>query len=245
MHRFYVPPDSIDRGEAAIQGDAARQIARVLRMNPGDTICLFDGVGDEYIVRLTSFGRDEARGEVIEHRAGQTEPAAQVTLYLALLNKQEKYEWALQKCTEVGASAFVPVLTSRTVAGRPNPSRYERWSRIIQEAAEQSGRTRLPALEPALPFDLAVSTAASRGTAVIPSLGVAIPLAAALEPLTRQPSPTLNIFIGPEGGFTTEEVSAAELEGVIPVTLGPRTLRAETAAVVALSLALHALGDMG
>jgi 16S rRNA (uracil1498-N3)-methyltransferase len=245
VHRFYVPAASITGGEAAIQGDAARQIARVLRMQPGDTVCLFDGSGDEYIVRLTAFGRDEARGEVVERRAGQAEPVARLTLYLALLNKPEKFEWALQKCTEVGASAFVPVLTSRTVAGQPNPSRYERWSRIVQEAAEQSGRTVLPALEPALPFDLAVSKAAFQGTAVIPSLGVAVPLAAALEPDTRQPSPYLNIFIGPEGGFTTEEVSAAASAGVVPVTLGPRTLRAETAAVVALSLALHSLGEMG
>jgi 16S rRNA (uracil1498-N3)-methyltransferase len=245
VHRFYVPPESITSGEAAIKGDAARQIARVLRMQPGDTVCLFDGSGDEYVVRLALFGRDEARGEVVERRAGQAEPAARVTLYLALLNKPDKFEWALQKCTEVGASSFVSVLSARTVAGTPNPSRYQRWSRIVQEAAEQSGRTRLPALEPALPFESAVGHTASSGLAVIPSLGAPVPLAAALKPLARQPSPNLNIFIGPEGGFTTEEASAAESAGVLPVTLGPRTLRAETAAVAALSLALHALGDMG
>jgi 16S rRNA (uracil1498-N3)-methyltransferase len=212
-------------------------------MNPGDTVCLFDGSGDEYIVRLTAFGRDEARGKVVERRAGQAEPAARVTLYLAPLNKAEKFEWALQKCTEVGASAFVPVLTSRTVAGQPNPSRYERWSRIVQEAAEQSGRTLLPALEPSMSFAEAIARASS-GPAVIPALGTFPPITRALDLAPDGPA-RLGIFVGPEGGFTTDEVSAAESAGVIAVTLGPRTLRAETAAVVALSLALHTLGDMG
>ena len=242
MHRFYVPPAAISRGDAAIQGEAARQIARVLRLQPGDTVCLFDGSGDEYEVRLTSLARDEARAEVVERRPGRAEPAARVTLYLALLNKPDKFEWALQKCTEVGAAAFVPVLAARSVSGPPNPSRYERWSRIIQEAAEQSGRTVLPALEPSLTFAEAIARASS-GPAVIPALGTFPPIARVLDLAPGGPT-NLSIFVGPEGGFTPEEVAAAQSGGVEPVTLGPRTLRAETAAVVALSLALQALGEM-
>ena len=241
MHRFYVPPDCIARGEVSIQGESARQIGRVLRMQPGDTVCVFDGSGDEYILRLTSLQRDEARGAIIERRHGTTEPAAQVTMYLALLNKPDKLEWAIQKCTEVGAAAFVPLLTSRTVAGPPAPSRYERWSRIIQEAAEQSGRTTLPALDPALSF----AQAAASSLAIIPTLDAKFSLARALQPVAGRPDANMSIFIGPEGGFTPGEIADAAAAGVVPVTLGPRTLRAETAAPVALALALHALGEMG
>jgi 16S rRNA (uracil1498-N3)-methyltransferase len=245
MHRFYVPPACIAMGEAAIQGEAARQIGRVLRMQPGDTVCLFDGSGDEYVVRLTTITRDEARGEVVERRTGTAEPTAQVTLYIALLNKADKLEWAIQKCTEVGAGAFVPLLSARAVAGPPAPSRYERWSRIIQEAAEQSGRTLLPSLAPALTFSAAISQAAASALAVIPTLEATASLTRALQPLAGQPDATLSIFIGPEGGFTVEEIASARSAGVVPVTLGPRILRAETAAPVALALALHALGEMG
>jgi 16S rRNA (uracil1498-N3)-methyltransferase len=242
MHRFYVPPEAITPGEAAIQGEAARQIARVLRLQPGDAVCLFDGSGSEYIARLTSLLRDEARAEIVERRPGQAEPAAPVTLYLALLNKPDKFEWALQKCTEVGAAAFVPLLAARSVTGPPNPSRYERWSRIIQEAAEQSGRTLLPALQPPLTFAEAIARASS-GPAVIPSLAASPPITVALERAAGRPA-NLSIIIGPEGGFTPDEIAAAEAAGVVPVTLGPRTLRAETAAVVALTLALQGLGEM-
>jgi 16S rRNA (uracil1498-N3)-methyltransferase len=244
MHRFYVPPSCIAHGEATIQGEAARQICRVLRMQPGDSVCLFDGSGDEYIVRLTSLLRDEARAEVIERRAGTAEPAAHVTLYLSLLNKPDKLEWAFQKCTEVGATGFVPLLSARTVTGPPAPARYERWSRIIQEAAEQSGRTVLPALSPTLPFAQAVAAATTESLALIPTLDATIPLARAVEPAARQSAPNLSIFIGPEGGFTPDEIAGATAIGLVPVSLGPRTLRAETAAAVALALALHALGDM-
>jgi 16S rRNA (uracil1498-N3)-methyltransferase len=245
MHRFYVPPAAIARGEATIQGEAARQIARVLRLQPGNTVCLFDGSGDEYVVRLTSLVRDEARAEVVERRPGTAEPAAQVTLYLALLNKADKLEWAFQKCTEVGAAAFVPLLTARAVAGPPALVRYERWSRIIQEAAEQSGRTILPSLAPAVPLAQAIVAASAFSFALIPTLDATVALARALEPLTGQPNPNLSIFIGPEGGFTPDEIAGATAAGIVPVTLGPRTLRAETAATVALALALHALGEMG
>lgn len=245
MHRFYVPPAAIARGEVSIQGESARQIGRVLRMQPGDTVSVFDGSGDEYILRLTSLQRDEARGAIIERRHGTTEPAAQVTMYLALLNKPGKLEWAFQKCTEIGAAAFVPLLTARTVAGPPAPSRYERWSRIIQEAAEQSGRTTLPALDPALPFAQALTQAAASSTAIIPTLHAKVSLARALQPVAGRPGANMSIFIGPEGGFTPDEITDAAAAGVVPVTLGPRTLRAETAAPVALALALHALGEMG
>src|SRR3954468_24836703 len=146
MQRFFVAPHTLAQREVLIGGDEARQISRVLRMQPGDHVCLLDGLGWEYIVRLTTCGKDEVAGAVIEKRLGAGEPACKITLYLSLLNKADKFEWALQKCTEIGAAAFVPVRATRSVADTPGLAKVERWNRIIQEAAEQCGRSLPPTL---------------------------------------------------------------------------------------------------
>src|SRR4029453_6394471 len=102
MQRFFVPPHTLAQREVLIGGDAARQISHVLRMQPGDQVCLLDGLGWEYIVKLTTFSKDTVSGEPIEKGFGDGEPACKITICLSLLNKSDKFEWALQKCTEIG-----------------------------------------------------------------------------------------------------------------------------------------------
>src|SRR6266513_1873887 len=136
MQRFFVPPETLTGSEVWIEGDIARQISKVLRMQQGDQICLLDGLGWEYVVRLAGFGKEYAIGEIVEKRLGRGEPQVQVTLNLSLLNKVDKFEWALQKCTEVGAARFVPVRAARSISDIPGAGKTERWERIIQEAAE-------------------------------------------------------------------------------------------------------------
>src|SRR5438270_13934480 len=106
MQRFFVPPDTLGGATVHIEGEIAHQIIRVLRMKHGDEIVLLDGLGSEYRVTLASFGHGEVAGELIEKSTCSAEPTHQVTLYLSLLNKPDKFEWALQKCTELGASRF-------------------------------------------------------------------------------------------------------------------------------------------
>ena len=241
MQRFFVPPHTFAHKEVIMSGDTARQISRVLRMQPGDHVCLLDGLGYEYIVKLTSFAKDEIAGEVIEKKSGAGEPACKITLYLSLLNKPDKFEWALQKCTELGAAAFVPVRAARSIADTPGPAKMERWTRIIQEAAEQSGRSLLPALGKTITLAQALKQTTHR--AIMPAFGAECSLGDALAKVKDGES--VSIFIGPEGGFTEEETSVAQQSGLTLVTLGPRTLRAETAAVAALTMALYELGEMG
>ena len=236
-----------------IGGDAAQQIRRVLRMRPGDRFSLLDGLGFEYQVVLAEFEKDEVWAEVLGKVQVQTEPDHRVSLCLSLLNKPDKFEWVLQKATELGAARFVPIIAERSVTGSVRSMRRERWERIIQEAAEQSGRGLIPALaEPAYlkaALDTESQTLSRVGAteqahvAIMPELCGSETI---LSPLRKGGRPqTASIYIGPEGGFTEDEIAIAQGAGVAIVTLGPRILRAETAAVAALTLVLSELGEMG
>lgn len=253
MHRFFIPRETfigVAKGSTlSVQGEVAQQISRVLRMRPGDEVLLLDGRGYEYKVKLVEVGKEAIKGEALSKTAVKTEPTHSVTLYLSLLNKPDKFEWALQKCTELGAARFVPVIAERSVAGAPAEGKYERWERIIREAAEQSGRGIIPILEEAVPLEQALEQEEELANgplhvAVMPALGADMSIQSAVEELQGESS-TVSIFIGPEGGFTDDELQAADERGINLVNLGPRTLRAETAAVAALTMVMYELGEMG
>lgn len=230
-YRFFVPPGSFS-GEAVRVADAdlARQLGRVLRLGPGDRVLFLDGSGDACEVELAEVGREVVAGRVLgrEHVA---EPAVALALYVALL-RPERFEWVLQKGTELGASRFVPVLFARSLpAERAEGRRGERWQRIIREAAEQCGRGRLPALAAPLSFAEACAEAAAAELPLILWEGAAPPLR---ELLRRGPAPaSVALLSGPEGGVAPEELTAAGEHGIMPVSLGPRILRAETAPIAA------------
>jgi 16S rRNA (uracil1498-N3)-methyltransferase len=243
MHRFFVPPEILASSRVRIMGEVAYQIIRVLRMRVGEEVLLLDGLGWEYRATLVSVGKDEVVAQVEERVEGTGEPRHRIALYLSLLNKADKFEWALQKCTEIGAAGFVPVRSARSITDAPGRAKLERWQRIIQEAAEQSGRAIIPPLGDALSLEEAFKSQ-SEGLAIIPTLNSRAALRSILNTTGDQGKATISIFIGPEGGFTAEEVQAARAAGVTSVTLGPRTLRAETAAVAALTMALYELGEM-
>jgi len=244
MHRFFVAPDVIGSKQVTLEGELARQLTSVLRLVPGDEVLLLDNTGWEYQVELRRLNGRRAEGQVLEKRPAQREPEARIVLYQALL-KASRFEYVLQKGTEVGVSTFVPVVCHRSVPDLPAQSvkgKMARWQRIIQEAAEQSGRGRLPELHEPCAFGEAVSKA--RGLSLIlwegereMRLREALRQAATGEPLS--------LFVGPEGGFTAEEVALSRAYGAVAVTLGRRTLRAETAGLVAASLALFERGELG
>jgi 16S rRNA (uracil1498-N3)-methyltransferase len=243
MHRFFVDFTPAEGQEVTLTGALAHQLGRVLRLRPGATIVLLDGSGREFTVELTGFAAAQVTGRVVASRRNEAEPSLAVTLYAAPL-KGDHFAWTLQKCTEVGAAAFVPILTERTVAGGEAPegsSRLERWRRIVREAAEQSGRGRIPPVHPPLRFAEACRAAAAAGPALIPwEEERARTLREASEALLGVAGPpvAVSLFIGPEGGFSPGEVALAREQGLVPVTLGPRILRAETAALVATALVI-------
>ncbi len=246
MHRFFVPPHCIDGDRATLPQDAAHQIARVLRLQNGDTIAVMDDSGAEYTVRLDILTPHQAAGAITHRAHGKGEPAVRITLYQGML-KADRFEYVLQKGTELGISRFVPVICERTVArGAPSATRIRRWQRIICEAAEQAGRTRLPILADPVPFAAVcerivqpalLAWESERTTGIRTALQHIAPQAAAAA--------RIGIVIGPEGGITDAEASRAASAGIPSVSLGSRILRAETAGIIAAAAVLYELGELG
>ena len=169
MHRFFVPPDRIRHRFVEFDADQAHQMRRVLRLRPGDRVTALEGTGRQYEVTLEEVGNARATGRAADPLAATGEPAARLTLYQSLL-RREKFEWVLQKGTEIGVAAFVPVITRRSLvrdAEDVGPEKLDRWRRIIREAAEQSGRGLLPALSPPIAFAAAIEGARAADVALI------------------------------------------------------------------------------
>ena len=242
MHRFFVPPRALAGDRVTLNGDQARQIAKVLRLHAGERIGVLDGQGQEYLVELTAVQAGSVQGRVESVVAAQTEPTVAITLMQSLL-KAEKFEWVLQKGTELGIAAFTPVSTERSIVPlQAAAGKTERWSAIIREAAEQSHRGRLPELRE--PDSLAHALQRHDGPVLIPwEAEDRQGLRAALERLGQVDR--LTLVIGPEGGFSSQEVAGAVSLGAVPVSLGPRILRAETAGLVAATAVLYHYHELG
>jgi 16S rRNA (uracil1498-N3)-methyltransferase len=248
MHRFFVSPESIRQTTAVLRGQQAHQIYRVLRLRPGEHVLLLDNSGSAYESVLAGCDEGTARFEIAQRLPVDGEPHTHITLYQAVL-KGESFGWALQKGTEIGVSCFVPMICERSVISDPGAvdQRRERWTRIIQEAAEQSGRAHLPELAPVQLFATAVRAAApaSEVLRLIPwEEARTTHLSAALADCNFAAGARIQLYIGPEGGFTAEEVDLARGYGIMPVTLGSRILRAETAGIVAAAAVLYAAGEI-
>lgn len=247
MHRFFIPQaHGYNVGQTLVlPEEPAHQVRHVLRMRPDDQILVLDNQGRQYTVTLEKVTRDVVFGEVTAQAAASGEPSVHLTLYQAWL-KRDNFEWILQKGTELGVARFVPVVTRRSVIRETavKPNKLSRWQRIITEAAEQCGRARLPELAEPLTLEDAFAQA-QRSLAFIPwEEAQSGSVRQALATASAASAPEIALFIGPEGGFDPEEVAAAQENGIRPVTLGPRVLRSETAAIVAAALFLYELGQL-
>jgi 16S rRNA (uracil1498-N3)-methyltransferase len=256
MHHFFVSPEVLARPLVTLTGDQARQVRQVLRMRLGEHATLLDNQGWAYEAILVEYGKADVTFQTVRRWAPVGEPRARITLFQAAL-KGERFAWALQKGTEIGVSRFVPVVCEHNVVHdlAAIAQKHDRWERIIQEAAEQSGRSRLPVLAPAQRFAEAVQPLPTPGeppaSATIRLIlwegksadGVAT-LRTALDRRNLLPEMRIQLYVGPEGGFTGEEVRLAQCNGIKTVTLGPRTLRAETAGLVAATVILYETGEI-
>jgi 16S rRNA (uracil1498-N3)-methyltransferase len=234
--RLHVPPDRIEGAVARLDAASLHYMADVLRLPPGAPLEVFDGAGNAWDASFTGS----------ELRLGERRPAPRpgATVWLAFaLARGEKGDWIVQKGTELGVSRLVPWQAERSVV-RLEPDRAaeraRRWRRIAEEAARQCGRAEVP--EVALPGTLAAALDAPGGfVRVAFHAGAGAPLASLVRPGT----PGILAVVGPEGGLTEREVEACVAAGCGLATLGPRVLRAETAAVVAAALLQHLAGDLG
>lgn len=204
---------------------------------------LLDDCGWEYLVEVLAISNAVVQAKVLERKPAPPEPGLAVTVYQGLL-KGKKLDWVFQKGTEIGVAAFVPLLCDRCVA-LPSEARVDqRWANIVKEAAEQCGRGRLPRLISPSPFHQACIDAA-RPSFLLSELPGAPSFKTALRAALEDPPVQASIFVGPEGGFAPHEVSHAERCGLLPVSLGKRIFRAETAGLVATTMLLYELGDLG
>jgi 16S rRNA (uracil1498-N3)-methyltransferase len=238
-----LPAKAFANGAVTFDLPTARQLRDVLRMAPGDQVVVLDDSGWEYHVQLDRLDRTSTTGTVLSKRLAAGEPRTKIVVFQGLL-KGSKFEFVLQKCTEVGVVAFVPMATARAIVpGESAGERQDRWARIVQEAAEQSRRGRLPRLHPVVDFKAALKQA--QGLTLIPWEGETSQGIRSVLEEQRAPVFAVNLLVGPEGGFREDEVALAVEHGAIPVSLGPRILRAETAGLVAASAILFAQGDLG
>ncbi len=239
LHRFFLPSEAVSGTVVTFPPESARQIERVLRLKPGDRVVALDGSGREHVVLLDTVGRG-AVGSIECTRPNEAEPVTRLTLYLGLL-KGAKFELVLQKCTEVGVSCFVPVATARAVRAEPSVTRQTRFVAIVREAAEQSGRGLVPQVGEPAPLRDALLHACATGPTVLLWEDERNRRMKDLE--LPAESGSANLFVGPEGGFTAEEVESARRAGAQIVMLGRRILRSETAAIVGAALLLERCGE--
>lgn len=225
LHRFFVDPDAMVGERFAIPPAIERQVRSVLRLGDGDRIVLLPGDGSDAVCRLA--GEDCV---VEERRPVASEPRHRLTVVQALL-KGDALEEVVQHATEVGVARFRLVVTERCVARELSPRKLERLRVIAREAAEQSERGIVPAVEP----PVTLSEAFEPGSVMLFERHKGLRLAAV--------EPPSNVIIGPEGGFSAAEVTAAERAGVMLAALGPRILRSETVAVAAAAVVLSRTGD--
>jgi len=243
LHRFFIPPDWVQGQEARLEGLQARQIDKVLRGRRGDRLTLLDDSGWEYLVEVLAVSDSIVQARVLERKPAPPEPCLNVTIYQGLL-KGKKLDWVFQKGTEIGVTAFVPLLCDRCVALPSEERLGQRWASIVKEAAEQCGRGRLPRLFAPSPFRQACVNAA-KPSFLLNELPGAPGFRDTLRRTLGNRPVQASIFVGPEGGFAPHEVSYAESCGILPVSLGTRIFRAETAGLVATTMLLYEFGDLG
>jgi 16S rRNA (uracil1498-N3)-methyltransferase len=239
MHRFIVPDTPQIGEDLTLPAETSHQIARVLRLHEGDEIRLLDGDGGEWTASLTHVDPRQSVAHAISAVESNPEPTAHITLYAALI-KYDRFEFMLQKTTELGVSRIVPFTSAYTNARPPSENRSYRWRRVMAEAVEQSGRTELPELGPTLNFTDAVAEVGTSGIL----LWEAEDRLSLRDALAQHERPNLNLFIGPEGGYRADEVEAAKSAGLTLAGIGPRVVRAETASIAALTMALAHYGDL-
>lgn len=246
MRRFYISPDQIGQLNPKLQGSEARHIRSVLRLRPGAEIYVFDGTGAEFKARIVEFGPDHVTLVILEHLAGRNcESATTIALAQGYL-KESKMDQLIPPLTELGISRFIPMIAHRSVPV-VNPTRAQnrrqRWEKMTVEAVKQCRRSLPLVVDPPISFQEALTLARSFELKLIfwekESQGRLTDFKTAIKPKS------IFAMVGPEGGFEDAEIADARHHGFTSLGLGPRILKAETAAVGIGVLLQYLFGDMG
>ncbi len=244
--RFFAEGDPLSPGERLVEGRSARYLSRVLRLGVGARVILFDGSGYEFPAEILEVGRQVVRLEVSAGEKVNRESSLRLWLALGLC-QPAIMDLIVQKVTEIGVTEIIPVRTQRAqrwLAGNRGVSREKRWERIAREAARQSGRNLVPHIRSVVDFSQLVRHGEPTGLKLVfweEEKSISLKQTLAVKGETRQ----VGVLIGPEGGFSAEEVQQAKTAGFHSISLGRRILRAETAAIVVIGLLQYELGDLG
>jgi 16S rRNA (uracil1498-N3)-methyltransferase len=246
--RFFVDAGSLAADRVEIEGALAHRLASVLRMRAGDEVALFCGDGVDVRVRLGEIADKKILAAVLERGPGPREPRTRVELYQSI-TKGDRFEWLLEKATEIGVAGITPLVAARAVVKPPaDGNRAERWRRIVVEAAEQCERSAVPEIGAPASLDGALRGAA--GIVLLPYEEAGDAAQSIHDVLNRRVDDVfslaeISVLIGPEGGYEPGEVERAQAAGAEVVTLGDRVLRSETAGIVAATMVMYALGELG
>lgn len=256
MDRFFVEPEhlNLDDKTLYIDGEDVKHISKVLRYGQGDEIEVCDSNGHEYICRIESIDKTRIDLSIVDEVDINRESRIRVSLYQGV-PKSTKMDIILQKLTEAGVDEIVLVNTKRSVVnikGDKADKKFDRWERIIYEAAKQCKRGLIPKLRGILSFKEALEDMGKNDINICPyeaekSLGIkeALQTGQVKKILENKDEVRVGIFIGPEGGFAEEENEMVKAAGIASVTMGPRIFRTETASIVATAITLYELGDIG
>ena len=245
--RFFAPPAAFTRDTVRLDVDEARYLREVLRLKVGAQVYVFNGQGKEFECTVEEARRDSSLLKIVsEIEPARPESPLQLTLAVALL-KGEKFDLVVQKATELGVTAITPLTTRLADIRLRDQSdakkRVARWQRIALEAAKQSGRSVVPEVGEPVAFDEFVANAPPSPANLMFSERDGDSLLPAMNKLSKPLGP-VTALVGSEGGWTDEEINGARDSGWKIITLGGRTLRAETAAIVVTALLQHLLGDL-
>ena len=240
MPRFPIEQDNITNNQALISGNDYRQIVKVLRLKQGDNITLFDSNSMEYYGEIKEINKLEVKIEILSSKIVDTDCPLNITL-LQGLPKGDKMDYIIEKATELGVRTIVPVITER--AQIRERDRKSRWERIAIEASKQCGRTKPSIIENTLDFEDATKLYGNSELSLILHVNSQV-LAKDFIKKSLQAPQNIVLFVGPEGGFTDNEVLLGNKMGFISLGLGPRVLRTETASISVLSVIQFHYGDL-
>jgi len=247
MRRFFIEPAALQKPVVAIEGSEVRHIKNVLRLKPGDQIRVFDGEGFEYDAGIQRFFADRVEIKIRRKFPGGKESPIQIAVAQALL-KEKKMDRLLRHLCELGMTLWVPFICERSV---PKPgqkrlsARADRWNQIVKESCKQCQRSKLPEIIKTLTFEDLLAYGQSCDLKIVFYENESAKLKSLMAANPPAPPRKILLILGPEGGFSDQEIEKARAAGYVVAGLGSRILRAETAAIAACTLMQFLYGDMG
>lgn len=237
MPKFFVTKEQV-KEHIEIVGEDAKHIKTVLRKKEGEELIVCDGEGVDYVCSISCFEENKIIADIIDKQLCQAEPPIKITLFQGL-PKADKMELIIQKCVELGIDTIVPVATERSIVklNKKEYKKIERWQKIAEAAAKQSGRGKIPQIGNVLTFEQALQYSKKLDKSIIPyekeqkrNLK---------EFIKKFQGKSIGVFIGAEGGFSEQEIKKAIEHNVQPITLGKRILRTETAGMITVAILIY------